>query len=189
MRRYSRVPSILIALLLFTGLAAAASELEFAAKLSGAQSIPVPGPGLITRAEIDVRFATDLSKLGVELKVGGGDNVVGAHFHCARAGDSGPVAFGLFSPGPLTFDGEQVAGTLTNSAFTGADCVPTIGRPVNNVAALALAMRDGLIYINVHTTDNFPGEVRGQMLEERSRRLKVARGRDRRPVTAHRLLP
>jgi hypothetical protein len=54
---------------------------------------------------------------------------------------------------------------LLNTDFTGADCVPNIGRPVNNLAALAFAMRDGLIYANVHTT-NFPGgEIRGQMLE------------------------
>jgi hypothetical protein len=29
--------------------------------------------------------------------------------------------------------------------FTGADCVDEIGRPVSKIAALAFAMRDGLI--------------------------------------------
>ena len=60
-------------------------------------------------------------------------------------------------------DRREVEGVLTNADFTGADCVPIIGRPVNNIAALAFAMEQGLIYINVHTTDNLPGEVRGQM--------------------------
>ena len=49
--------------------------------------------------------------------------------------------------------------------FTGADCVPAIGRPVNNIASLAFAARNGLIYANVHTVANPPGEVRGQLLE------------------------
>ena len=139
-------------------------KLKFAAALSAAQSVPVPVPGLIQRARISAVFDRSLSEVRVRLNVRGGDNVVAAHFHCALPGVAGPVAFGLFSPGPLTFDGERAVGTLTNADFTGADCVPTIGRPVSNIAALALAMREGLIYANVHTLDNFPGEVRGQLI-------------------------
>ena len=111
------------------------------------------------------KFDKAFTRVEVKLRVQGGDNVMAAHFHCARPGETGPVEFGLFSPGPLLFDGERAKGTLTNADFTGADCVPTIGRPVNNIVALAFAMRDGLIYANVHTTDNPPGEVRGQLLE------------------------
>ncbi len=46
------------------------------------------------------------------------------------------------------------------------DTASGIGRPVNNIAALALAMRDGLIYINVHTAAFGGGEIRGQLLED-----------------------
>ncbi len=138
--------------------------IEARADLSSAQSVPAPGPGFIESARATAKFDRDLSSVRVKLRVQGGSSVGAAHFHCARPGSIGPVAFGLFVPGPLIFDGSKAKGTLTNADFTGADCIGPIGRPVSNIAGLALAMRDGLIYINVHTLDNLPGEVRGQML-------------------------
>jgi len=134
------------------------------ANLSSAQETSV-GPGFIESANITAVFKRDLSAVHIKLKVVGGGSVAGAHFHCARPGTNGPLPFGLFGPGPLTFDGSEAIGTLTNADFTGADCTGFIGRPVTNIAALLFAMRDGLIYINVHTVENPGGEVRGQMLE------------------------
>jgi hypothetical protein len=52
---------------------------------------------------------------------------------------------------------------LTNANFRAADCLTAIDRPVNNIASLFLAMRDGLIYANVHTLTNPAGEVRSQL--------------------------
>ncbi len=162
-------PWILTALLAFSGTAYGQS-LSFKAELSTAQEVtgpgPAPAPGLIVSSDAKARFDDALTEVDVKLRVDDGTNVVAAHFHCARPGQNGPIAFGLFSPGPLFFDGKKTKGILTNADFTGADCVPFIGRPVSNMAALALAMRDGLIYINVHTTDVPAGEVRGQMLEK-----------------------
>jgi len=147
---------------------------SFESRLSGAQSavfdmdVFVPG-GTSSQAagRVRVQFNEALSTAFVVLRV---TNLTGsfqaAHFHCARPGQNGPVAFGLVGPGPLTFDGERLVGRLTNLDFNDADCEPVVGRPVNNIAALALAMRDGLIYANVHT-DMFPaGEVRAQLLPD-----------------------
>ena len=115
---------------------------------------------------VKAKFDKGLTQVNVDLNV---ENTVGtvtrAHFHCAGPGENGPIVFGLFDPGPLPV-GEKSKGTLTNDDFTGADCVSNIGRPVNNIAALAFAMRDGLIYANVHTSAFGPGEIRGQMLED-----------------------
>lgn len=138
--------------------------IKMRADLSAAQETSV-SPGFIESANITAKFNSDLSAVTVKLKVKGGGSVGGAHFHCARPGTDGPLPFGLFGPGPLTFDGAEASGTLTNADYTGADCTGFIGRPVTNIAALAFAMRDGLIYINVHTVENPGGEVRGQMLE------------------------
>jgi hypothetical protein len=77
-----------------------------------------------------------------------------------------PVGATVAGP-PTDVDGLLAGGTLTNistdASFLVADCVPFIGRPVNNIASLFLAMRDGLIYANVHTAANPSGEIRSQL--------------------------
>jgi CHRD domain len=153
-----------------------ADGLEFKARLTGDQEVrfppdvppdckppcPVVSPAT---AQIEVEFDKGFTELDVDLRV---RNTLGkitrAHFHCAKPGANGPIVFGLFVPGPFPVS-DRVNGTLTNADYTGADCVPTTGRVINNLASLAFAMRDGLIYANVHT-DMFPmGELRGQMIE------------------------
>lgn len=141
--------------------------LSFTARLAGAQE----GQGVDSdgAGSARVRFDAAFTKVFVDLRI---NSLTGsftrAHFHCNRPGANGPIAFGLVDPGPLMLEGRRVRGVLTNADFTGADCldVPLVGRPVNNIAALAFAMRDGLVYLNVHT-DLFPGgEIRGQMLPD-----------------------
>ena len=80
-------------------------DLSFGAELSTDQEIPAPGPGLIEKSNVSAKFDQAFTEVDVRLKIAGGDNVVAAHFHCALPGEIGPVAFGLFSPGPLVFDG------------------------------------------------------------------------------------
>ena len=148
--------------------------LKFESNPSGAQEVVLEGGVFVpggrdtdAEARIKVKFDKELSKVEVNLRIRDlVGNFAAAHFHCGRAGQNGPIPFGLQNPGPLEFDGRRIRGTLTNTDFNGADCVPVVGRPVNNIAALAFAMRDGLIYINVHSTIFGPGEVRGQMLED-----------------------
>ncbi|GAB4222299.1 MAG: hypothetical protein Kow0062_19030 [Acidobacteriota bacterium] len=141
--------------------------MTFQAVLSPAQGVPEPGGAItIERGAFRARVRPDLSAMDVVLLVEPSSPVLAAHLHCGRAGMTGPIPFGLINPGRLMFDGNVARGTLTNEDFTGSDCTDFIGRPVNNIAALAMAMRDGLIYVNVHTANNPPGEVRGQVLEE-----------------------
>ena len=152
-----------------------ADDLEFKAVLSGGQEVVfdsggnfVPG-GRDTPAKgfVHVKFNAAFTKVRVFVKI---ENLLGtfagAHFHCERAGANGPLGLGLNTPGPLSFDGRRIQGTLTNHDFFADSCTDVIGRPVNNLAALALAMRDGLIYLNIHSTVYPAGEIRGQMLED-----------------------
>ena len=177
MKTFWETVLVFIALLTLSGVAFADDRdrdggLEFKARLTGDQEViagqnPPLGTGSPAIGRIEVEFDKGFTKLDVDLMVS--KNTVGtifrAHFHCGRPGQNGPIIFGLFDPGPFPVS-NIVKGTLTNADSTGADCVPTIGRVVNNLASLALAMRDGLIYANVHSTPDFPGgELRGQMIE------------------------
>lgn len=143
-------------------------KLKFRATLSGAQEVPEVVTD--TTGEIKVRFDAGLTQAEFDLSVFQGVGVLVAHFHCERPGRNGPVVIFLFEPVPggIDVDGELATGTLTNAGFLAAgvtQCPGLIGRPVNNIAALAFAMRDGLIYANVHTVAFPGGEARGQLLE------------------------
>ena len=170
MRRTHVVVSLIV--LVIAAGAVDAAGLRFTANLSTAQEVGEPDPASVTIDEghVEIEFNGDLSGAKVTLKVVPSTNVTAAHLHCGRPGTNGTVAFGLISPGTFRFDGDVASGVLTNADFNGNDCVPEVGRPVNNIAALALAMRDGLIYMNVHTVNNLGGEVRGQLLRKPPRR-------------------
>jgi len=89
---------------------------------------------------------------GTELVVTGrfdglGSAYAASHLHQAAAGANGGVAQAL-SP---TVDADNLGGMFeaANNTFTVSSDVAT-------------ALRDGLIYINIHTADNAGGEIRGQ---------------------------
>ena len=139
-----------------------AGPLKFAARLSGAQQTPAVASA--ADGKVTVKFDEGLTQVEVKLTMTNITNVTAAHFHCNRAGLNGSVAFGLVAPGPCTLLGNQINCTLTNADLTPNMCASEVGREVNNIAALALAMKDGLIYANVHTMANSGGEIRGQMI-------------------------
>jgi len=139
-----------------------ASSFTFTASLSGEQEVPAVTSQSSSFAV--AQFDRGFTRADVRVRVRGNVDVVAAHFHCGLPGTNGPVAFGLLNPGQLTEFDDEVRLRITNADFTGADCTAAVGRPVNNIAALALAMQDGLIYINLHSPTAPAGEIRGQML-------------------------
>ena len=142
---------------------AIANETKFTALATGAQEVPENDS--TATAKVRATFDEGFTKVDVQISIDGiFSSILAAHFHCSHAGANGPVAFGIFSPGPLN---QLLPGktkfTLTN-ADAMVDCTPVIDRPANNIAALAQAMKEGLIYFNLHTSDHPPGEVRGHMI-------------------------
>jgi len=83
--------------------------------------------------------------------------VIGAHIHNDKQGENGPVVANLFNPtNPIgAINGKLMAGTLTSSKLTGS---------LHNKELSALVnMISGEAYVNVHTTQNQNGEIRGQI--------------------------
>ena len=145
-------------------------RLRFRTNLTGAQEVTPPPPpsGVLTdtRGRAEVRFNRELSAATVEVVVRGGTGIIQAHLHCASAGVNGPIAVTLFDipPPGQDINGELVRLTVENDDITDVSADAACGVPLNNIAALAFAMVAGRIYVNVHSTANPAGEIRGQLL-------------------------
>ena len=122
---------------------------SFNATLDQAQSVPTPSVVAGAGGTAFLRLNADESE---------------ATFHVTVTGLSGPIAaahiHGPADPGAgaspvrtLAFDGEHADGV-----WTASDSEPLTAEWVQ-------ALKDGKLYVNIHTPDNGPGEIRGQILE------------------------
>ena len=125
-----------------------ADTITFTATLSGAkETVPNSSTGTGTATVI----LDDLTGKGTISVIFSGLStpVTGSHIHCCQPqGANGPVIvpFDAF----LTLSADKLSGSITNFAFT-------------LTAAQVAAMKGGLTYVNVHTTTNPGGEIRGQL--------------------------
>ena len=85
-----------------------------------------------------------------------------AHIHLQAPGANGPIVVWLYPPAPPPqlipgrFDGVLAEGTFTAANLMG----PLAGMSLEDLVA---EMRAGNTYVNIHTTANPGGEVRGQI--------------------------
>lgn len=150
--------SILVLTMLLACPLQAGNAVNFNVRLSGDNEVPPVVTDTSGTAILHVD--RNLSEIRLKLDVRGGEAVLGAagaHFHCAAAGENGPVvAFvaGSFPPG---YDGEfQLRATLTDASIINPACGATIMELVGS-------MLDGNVYLNVHSTDHPGGVIRGQV--------------------------
>ena len=84
-----------------------------------------------------------------------------AHVHFGPAGESGAVLFTLFDfglPPSQTVTSGTYSGTLSSANFQ-----PDTVDGVDTFANFLTDLQDGLIYVNVHSTNYPNGEIRGQL--------------------------
>ena len=160
--------SVLVAAagLLFVGsyaMAGDSKEKKFHARLDGAQETPSISTGATGTFRATLNPAGD--ELSFELEYSGleGGDTLFAHVHLGQFDVPGGVMFFLCGGGgkPACPNG---SGTVTGTVNAGNIIGPSgQGITAGQLAEAIRAMRDGIAYANVHTT-NFPaGEIRGQV--------------------------
>ncbi len=140
-----------------------AANQHFSAHLSGREEVP-PVP---TRAQgqARLRLSDDGLELRFSINVANINNINQSHIHLAPRGVNGPVVAWLRPEGPPPelipgrFQGPFAEGIITASDLVG----PLAGQPLS---ALIDAMEAGNTYINVHTLQFPPGEIRGQIRQQ-----------------------
>lgn len=108
------------------------------------------------------RLSADGESLDYKLIVANIENVMMAHIHLAPAGENGGVVVWLYpdSPPPQLIEG-RTQGVLAEGTITADDLVGDLAG--EDLDVLLEEMRTGGAYVNVHTTQNPGGEVRGQI--------------------------
>lgn len=145
-----------------TGVASARGHpRNFRAHLSGENEVPP----VDTDARGQAIFQLD--RTGTELRykliVANIENVFMAHIHNAPAGQNGGVVTWLYpedGPPPELISG-RFDGVLAEGTITAADLVGSLGG--GSMDDLVTLLENGTAYVNVHTTQNPAGEVRGQI--------------------------
>jgi hypothetical protein len=139
-----------------------AGALNFNAVLSGAQVVPAVESSALALAR--VTFDPAFTQIDISFETAANLNVTSAKVHCGLAGEDGPAVLNLLGPGPLLEIRNGTRVTLDQTHIGSAGCEFAIGRPVNNIVALALAMGKGQIYVTLGTAAFPGGELRGQFL-------------------------
>jgi hypothetical protein len=140
---------------------------NFGTHLSGGQEVPAN----TSRAQGQAIFqlSPDGTALEYTLNVANIQNVTQAHIHCGVVGANGPIVLWLYpSAPPAALIPGRTQGTLGAGTATSADVVSvpdSVACPggVADFDGLLTKLRSGGAYVNVHTSQFPPGEVRGQI--------------------------
>jgi CHRD domain-containing protein len=133
------------------------SSNRFVANLIGASE----APPVSTSATGTATITLDGSTMNYTITASGlSTNAVAAHIHVGPPGVAGPVVV------PFSNFPSSTAPSTTGS-FTAANIVnptnPPLNPPVATMDDLVAQMRAGNAYVNIHTSSNTGGEIRGQL--------------------------
>jgi hypothetical protein len=132
-----------------------ATEPTFVAGLTGSQEAPVVDTNSTGTASFVVASNGSITYL---INVTAMTNVTQAEVYLAEQGKNGPIILTLFSPKtPLT----NITGVLSQGNISSANLEgPMDGKQLSSLRDI---MQQGSAYVNIRTTQNPNGEIRGQL--------------------------
>jgi len=128
------------------------AEQTYSFSLTSAAEVPTPKP---TSASGTAQVIVYPDRVDYQIIVSSMTGITMAHIHSGAAGVPGPIVVTLFQTSTPT---AAMNGILTNGSITATN-VPT-GVTLESLKTLLLS---GNSYVNVHTTANPAGEIRGQV--------------------------
>ena len=135
---------------------ASAQQQQFTAKLSGKNEVPP----VITPATGIAMFTVSPNGTFLHYVLSISD-ITGAHIHAGSSTQNGPAIAGLFNPSMAGHPTGKVHGTLSKGNIRASNLTgPLVGKELSD---LILLIKTGNTYVNVHTTQNRGGEIRGQL--------------------------
>jgi hypothetical protein len=145
------------ALALVLAAQASAQVVTLSTTMSGGEEVPVLNTGMVGSAEVSVDVAN--REVVVNLRVFNAPTATTAgHIHVGAAGISGPVVIN-FPSGVVGRTGDFVMSfRLSERDF--------VARPAQGISTFDDALQAivlGNAYVNIHTTQNPGGEIRGQL--------------------------
>lgn len=153
------VAAVVTAATLGIGGVALAHTQQFRADPTGAAEVPPNDSS--AEADFKLKISHDSARFDLKITEPITDAHM-AHLHLGPAGQNGPVVVWLYphetrSPQPIEgeFEGRLDKGTITVDDLVG----PLVGE----WDAFVAAAEAGNLYVNVHTLNNVPGEIRAQV--------------------------
>jgi len=137
-------------------------DLDFRTVMRGRNEVPSVSTRTVGTTEVELREqGTALNISSTVVRLPADVDLTMAHLHLGAEGENGPVIADFLNNGSIELVGStrRINAQLDASNLVG----PLAGQ---TLSSLVEAIREGNVYVNIHTDRNPAGEVRGQLSEQ-----------------------
>jgi hypothetical protein len=128
------------------------AERSFTISLTQSEEVPTPQSTGASGTAVVILYADEIE---YQLSAQNITGITMAHIHNGAPGVAGPIVVTLFLPGSPT---GNVNGTFASGRLNAGNLPAGV-----TIESLKALINSGNAYVNVHTTINQPGEIRGQL--------------------------
>jgi len=137
-------------------------DLDFRSVMRGRNEVPAVRTRTVGTTQAQLREAgTALNLQSTIIRLPEDVDLTLAHLHLGAEGENGPIIADLLANGTLENVGQtrRIDASLSSSSLVG----PLAGQ---NLSSLIELMLEGRVYVNIHSSQNPAGEVRGQLVQQ-----------------------